>query len=161
LNSLEWTSRWLHVATAAVLLGGAVFQWWAVLPALRPLADEQHTQLRERLAGRWRLVIMLGITLLLVTGFYNYLVVSLPKHKGDGLYHGLMGGKILLALAAFFLGSVLSGRSPKFAQMRRDASVWLLVLILILVTIYGLGAALRVGLTTHTAAVPPPPVNAQ
>src|SRR5262249_3406376 len=69
--------------------------------------------------------------LLLLTGFYNYLVVTMPNHKGDSLYHMLIGIKILLALAVFFLASVLVGRAPAFEKLRQHRKTWLGVVILL------------------------------
>jgi uncharacterized membrane protein len=71
-------------------------------------------------------------------------VVMRPAHKGDGIYHMLMGIKILLALAAFFLASVLSGRSPKFENMRRRSGMWNLVLAAILTVIFCIAGYLKV-----------------
>ena len=63
----------------------------------------------------------------LLSGFYNYLAVSVPKHQGDRAYHGLMGTKIILAFIVFFLASVLVGRSARFEPLRRDRKKWLLI----------------------------------
>src|SRR5581483_9246124 len=124
-------SRWLHVFTAIVLLGGATFQWLVLRPAARQLPDAEHERLRELVMGRWRKFVMIGILLLLVTGFYNYLVAAKPVSTVWKLYHPLMGIKILLAFAVFFLASALTGRSPAFAGMRRQMGTWLTVLVVL------------------------------
>jgi uncharacterized membrane protein len=122
---IEVFTRWFHIWFAAILIGGAVFQWFALGPAVKLLPDEQKMLMRERIASRWGMVVGIGTLMLLLTGFYNYLSV-----KRDSQYHMLMGCKILLALPIFFLAAVLSGRSLKFEKWRRRAPLLLLVLIL-------------------------------
>jgi len=156
--SLDVYSRWFHIWFAAVLLGGAVFQWFALGPAVKDLSDEQKPLFREWVNGRWRLVVMVGSLILLVTGLYNYLVVLRPLHKGDGIYHMLMGFKILLALAVFFFASVLAGRSPKFEKMRRRSGVWNLVLIGLLTAIVAIGGYLKVARPPVAVLIPAPAV---
>ncbi|HVJ66331.1 MAG TPA: hypothetical protein VM510_00025 [Caulifigura sp.] len=160
--SFDVYSRWFHIWFAAVLLGGAVFQWFALGPAVRDLTDAQKPLFREWVNARWRLVVMAGSLILLVTGFYNYLIVLRPLHKGDGIYHGLMGLKILLALAVFFFAAALAGRSPKFEGMRRRAAMWNLVLIGLLTAIVFIGGYLKVARPPALMIQPPaaPPVQA-
>ncbi len=160
--SLDVYSRWFHIWFAAILLGGTVFQWFALGPAVRDLTDVQKPLFREWINARWRLAIMVGSLVLLVTGFYNYLVVLRPQHKGDGIYHMLMGIKILLALAVFFFASVLAGRSPKFEKMRRHSAMWNLVLIGLLTAIVAIGGYLKVARPPVAMIMPPvatPPAN--
>jgi hypothetical protein len=87
---------------------------------------------------------MVSSLILLLTGFYNYIVVMRPAHKGDGIYHMLMGIKILLAFVVFFFSAVLAGRSPKFEKMRRRSGMWNLVLIGLLTAIVAIGGYLKV-----------------
>jgi len=137
-------SRWLHVMTAIVLLGGAAFQWIALRPAAQQLPDAEHDKLRELIMGRWRKVVMIGIVILLATGFYNYLWVAKPLSSVWKPYHPLMGTKILLALAVFFLASALTGRSPAFAGLRKQMGRWLPVLLLLGAIIVAISGFLKV-----------------
>lgn len=132
--------RWIHVGTAIVLLGGSVFMRFMLMPAAEQLPDDQHQALRQRVMGRWKKVVMGGIALLLVSGFYNYLTSS----KAGGLYHGLMGTKILLAFAVFFLASALTGRSVGLEPIRRNSKRWLGVLILLASFVVAIGGVLKV-----------------
>lgn len=131
LLPLDILSRWVHVGTAVVVLGGSCFLRFVLMPAAASLPEAEHEALRERLMKTWKRVVHGGIALFLLSGFYNYLVVSVPKHKGDGLYHALMGTKILLALAVFVLASALVGRSKAFAGIRRDGRRWLAITVLL------------------------------
>jgi uncharacterized membrane protein len=155
--SFDIYSRWFHVWFAGLLLGGTVFQWFALGPAVRDLSDEQKPLFREWINARWRIAVMVSSLILLITGFYNYLVVLRPLHKGDGIYHMLMGFKILLALAVFFFAAVLSGRSPKFEKMRRRSGLWNVILIGLITVIVALGGYLKVAHPPVLPAVTTPP----
>src|ERR1700760_2727566 len=108
-------SRWIHILTAVVLVGGSIFLRFVLTPAAAQLPDDAHAKLKELVLGTWKKFVHGGIALFLLSGFYNYLVVQGPAHKGDKLYHPLMGIKILLALAIFVVASGLVGRSKAFA----------------------------------------------
>jgi len=144
LTLIDVLSRWAHVGAAIVLVGGSVFTRFVLMPAAAGLQESEHIALRERIMGRWKKLVMAGILLLLLSGFYNYVKVGIPAHKGDGLYHGLMGLKMLLAFGAFFLASVLTGRSPQFDAIRADASKWLVVLLLLTGSVIAIGGFLKV-----------------
>jgi len=85
-----------------------------------------------------------GIVLFLLTGIYNYIVVAIPKHRGDGFYHALMGIKILLAFGVFFLAEALVGRSKAFEGLRQARKTWLLVLVVLAFAIVAISSLLRV-----------------
>ncbi len=148
---LELLTRWAHVGAAIVLMGGAIFTRFVLLPAAAELPEDQHLALKERIRVRWSKIVAGGILLLLVSGFYNF-AMGIPQHKGQPLYHALVGTKMLLGFAAFFLASVLAGRSPKFAPLRANAKKWLGVLIAITAIVSGIGGYLRVGVTPSPSA---------
>ncbi|MEX0700794.1 MAG: hypothetical protein WD069_01750 [Planctomycetales bacterium] len=144
---MEWVavlSRWVHVGTAIVLVGGAVFKRYVLIPAAANLPEATRDDLRRRIVGTWKKFVMAGIALFLLTGFYNYLVISIPEHKGDGLYHGLMGTKIILSFVVFFLASALTGRSAALENFRRNPKRWLGALILLSAVIVGIAGYLKV-----------------
>ena len=145
---LDLLARWTHVGAAIVLMGGAIFTRFVLMPAAAELPEEQHLALKERLRVRWSKIVMWGIMALLVSGFYNYFT-GMPTHKGQPLYHALVGTKMLLGFGAFFLASVLSGRSAKFAPLRANAKKWLGVLILLTAIISGIGGFLKVGVEAN------------
>ena len=94
--------------------------------------------------ANWRKFVRAGIVLFLLTGFYNYLVVAVPQHHGDKLYHMLMGIKIVAAFGVFFLAEALVGRSAAFAGLRQGRKTWLLVLIVVAFAIVAISSLLRV-----------------
>ena len=143
----EWVQvvfRIVHVATAIVLVGGSVFMRFALMPAATGLGEAEHDGLRERVLGHWRRFVHVGIALLLASGFYNFLVVTMPDHKGDGRYHMLVGIKILLALVLFFLASALVGRSNALRGLREKAGGTLAVMIILASVIVAISGYLKI-----------------
>ena len=155
---LDVAFRLIHVVTAIVLLGGSIYLRFVLMPSAAELPDDVHDALRGRLRARWKKVVMIGILLLLVSGFYNYLQVTAPAHTGQGKYHMLMGIKIVLALGVFFLASVLTGRAAKFDAMRRNPAKWVTILIVLALIVVGLGSVLKVAVPPNPP-LSPPPVN--
>ncbi len=140
---IDTLSRIIHVATAIVLAGGSVFMLLVLMPAAAQINADEHDKLRGFINARWKRFVHLGILLFLVTGFYNY-VQAIPKHKGDGLYHALVGSKILIAFAIFFIASVLVGRSEKFAAMRASRGKWLAIIVLLSAIIVAISGYVKV-----------------
>ena len=131
--------RWMHILAAITAVGGAIFMRMALLPAAASLPETERKQLEEQVRSRWVKWIMAAILFLLVSGFYNFLTTN-ARYKLPPLYQGLFGVKFLLALAIFFLASVLSGRSAAGQRFRRNARTWLtlnVVLAVALVCISG------------------------
>jgi uncharacterized membrane protein len=152
-------SRWVHIGTAIVLVGGLVFLRFVLGPAAAQLPEESHAKLKELVMSTWKKFLHGGIALFLLSGFYNYLVVQAPLHKGDKLYHALMGTKILLALVVFFLSSALVGRSKAFAGMRANPRLWQGVIIGLATLIIGISGFVKVALKPTSPAAVIVPVN--
>ncbi len=138
--------RWIHIVTASVMIGGSAFQLFILHWAASSLPDEARAQLRERIVSRWRIMVMAGIALLLISGLYNYHRVATTEGwlKSPAVYHAVMGTKILLALAVFFLASALSGRAATFEKLRQNSRFWLAVTLLLAVIVVALGSFLKV-----------------
>lgn len=139
MNPIDLVSRWVHVGTAIVLLGGATYIRFVLLPAARQLPDEAHQQLRALTSARWKKFVHAGIGLLLLTGFYNYLTAA-PAAEFKKQYHMLIGIKMLIAFGVFFLASALAGRSKAFEKWRESPQKilgTLLVLGAVIVAISG------------------------
>lgn len=152
VNWLNVVSRFLHVTAAMIAVGGAIFTMFAVMPAVHVIPDEARVHFQQQLLRRFGKLLMLSIGLLLLTGFYNYLVNERPAHSGQAVYHALMGVKILLAFGVFFLASVLTGSSPAFEGMRRKRKRWLMLNVIMALAIVAISAVLR--------AIPPVPPSA-
>lgn len=154
MDSIDIVSRIVHVATAIVLVGGTVFSAFVLLPSANQLSKESHDLLAAEIKGRWKRYVHLGILLFLVSGFYNYFR-AMGLHKGDGLYHGLIGTKMLLAFAIFFIASALVGRSAKLQSMRDNRGFWLKTMVLMAAVIVAISGFAKVrGPKTAEVEVP-------
>ncbi|NND98073.1 MAG: hypothetical protein HKN47_12165 [Pirellulaceae bacterium] len=136
-------SRIIHVLTAITLVGGSIFTLLVLLPSAKELTEDAHNTLAAAVTGRWKRFVHNGILLFLVTGMYNY-VRAVPLHKGDGLYHALVGTKMLLALGIFFLAAALVGRSAKLESIRQHRAKWLRVLVLLAVVVVAISGFVKV-----------------
>ena len=139
-------TRVLHIATAIVLVGGMFFVRFVLLPAATAnLPDDLHAKLRGAITATWKKIVLLGTGLFIITGAINYYrVLATGTHKGDALYHALLGTKIILALVVFFIASALVGRAAAFEGMRRNPRRWLLVNLLLAGVIVAVSGFLKV-----------------
>ncbi|MDP7277478.1 MAG: hypothetical protein QF363_18520 [Planctomycetaceae bacterium] len=143
-SAMQTILRVVHIATAIVLVGGTVFLRFVLLPSVKKIPEEIQLDLRDRLANRWKWIVHGGIALLLVSGFYNYLVVMRPMHTSDKRYDMFVGIKMLLAFLLFFLASALVGRSQVLKKFRDRSSATLLVMIVVALTIVGISGYLKI-----------------
>ena len=144
---VEWVQvvfRVAHVATAIVLVGGSVFMRFAVMPAESELSESDRADFRGRLLRYWGKFVHGGITLLLASGFYNYLVVMRPLHEGDGHYNMLVGIKILLAMVLFVLASALVGRFGWSKGLRERARTTVTVMLILAAVIVSISGYLKI-----------------
>lgn len=151
MDIVEFVSRYAHVLTAIVLAGGAMFLRFVLLPAVD--GTELKEPLHERVRPKWAKFVAIGTLVLIVTGFYNYIVVEIPIRKaaGDKIYHMILGFKMLAAFTAFFLAAALSGKSAKLQPLRDNWRTTGGLLVLLLLIVVGIGSYLKV------RGVPKPP----
>jgi uncharacterized membrane protein len=140
MEALLTVTRLAHVGSAIVVVGGTVFLRFILMPvAERTLSSADHELLRDKILELWRKVVHRSIIVFLISGFINYFR-SMPDHQGDPFYHSMMGSKIILAMAVFFISMALVGRSPRFESFRNQRAKWLsinIVLALVIVVISG------------------------
>ena len=136
--------RWAHVLAAIVALGGLFFARFALVPAADELGRDTADRLHAGIRRRWLPWVIGAITLLLVSGLTNYILLmrrvkDAPElWGGDWMrqtgYHTLFGIKFLLALIIFYLVSGLVGRGAGTQWIRDSRKQWLSVTV-------GLGVA--------------------
>lgn len=132
--------RWMHILAAITAVGGTFFMRLALVPAVSVLSEEEHQKLREAVRSKWAKFVHMSIAFLLISGFYNYLMVVRPAQDVPKVYHMVIGTKILLALGIFFIASMLMGRSEAAKKFQQNAKKWLTissVLALIVVCMSG------------------------
>lgn len=123
-------SRWIHLASAIVAVGGAVFMRFALLPAAKAtLTDDVHERLREAVRTRWAKFVHAAVALLLITGSINFALLALPPKIKALPYHPIFGVKLLAAFAVFFIAEALMSRGPGFANIRAHRAKWLGILL--------------------------------
>jgi uncharacterized membrane protein len=115
-------SRWLHVPSVILLVGGSAFMLWVLAPAADKLGQAEHDQLRKNVMERWRKWVHPLVALIFLSGLYNFLVVRMNSEKP---WHMLAGIKLLLGLIVLFIASSLAGRGAGTQKMRDNWRWWL------------------------------------
>ena len=130
--------RWSHLLAAITALGGLIFSRFALLPALEDLDEDSRRRVHDGIRRSWMKWVMGSITILLLTGLANYLLMinraNTEAWGGNGRmwmkahgYHAFMGTKILFAFALFYLASALIGRGEATQWARDDRKKWLTI----------------------------------
>ena len=144
--------RWVHIGCAIIALGGPFFIRFGLLPPMsRVLTPEKAQELREAINARWRIVVYVMITLLLLSGVYTFFITARWMDfsaEERRQYHLLFGIKMMAVLAVFILASALTGRSKMFAPIRQKAKFWMTMLLLFGAVIVVCGGLMR-GMYTH------------
>ncbi len=135
--------RWMHLLAAITAVGGTFFMRWALLPAAAELSPSEQQKLHAGVRARWAIPVHASIGFLLLSGFYTFIFRSLPLHKGDGLYHALFGIKFLLALAIFFIATMLVGRSTASERFRQNRRMWLSLNVGLAITVVCISGVMR------------------
>lgn len=137
--------RWVHVLSVVTLVGGLIFQCCVLLPGLKVLSDEQRTALREAMRGTWAKCVMVTAGLILLSGIVN-IGITFPRTDfggPKGLYHGLVGLKLLLAFVILYIASLLSGRSAAAHRFREKEGMWLNVVVFLGIIAICVGGVMR------------------
>jgi uncharacterized membrane protein len=143
IDVLSVIFRWMHITGAVIAIGGAVFAAFVLLPAVHPIPAEVRPSFHEAIRKGYARLVMIAIVLLVISGFYNYLRNEVSLHKGQPVYHAIMGVKILLAFIVFILASALTGKSRAFEKIRERRKRYLSINLLLGFIIIALGAILR------------------
>lgn len=124
-------SLWLHIASAALLIGGALFGRLAIQAAAATLAPDAAVKVSESAAERYRGWVFITIVALLATGIYNYLFTG--GHSAR--YRIVLGIKLLFVLH-IFASALLAVRPNNPRRARQLAGVGISGLIVILIAVY-------------------------
>lgn len=117
--------RWVHILSAIVAVGGTIFIAAALNPTMtKGLAEDARAEFRGRVMKRWKMLFHPTIVLFLLSGFYNYIVVTSELHQDQPLYHILFGVKFLLALIFFTVVIVATSTMGWSERLRTRGGLW-------------------------------------
>ena len=139
MELVTFFNKWMHLLGMVGVLGGTMFAWLVMVPALK---DEAADSLLTK--GIWkRFGISLAIlwVIVLVTGVVNVIMVS-PKVNAS--YQGILGIKMLLAILMFVLSMLLAHPIPAMKRFVENRSTWILTLMVIGIALLGLSAHLNI-----------------
>jgi uncharacterized membrane protein len=106
-------SRWLHVVSACLAIGGVFFIRFIVPRTLMVLDETARRQILLAVRRYFKMVVHTVILLLIVTGIYNTWLAWDKYQLDKAVLHALWGTHILLAGFAFTISLyVLAGPEP-------------------------------------------------
>lgn len=136
--------RWAHILAAVAAVGGVLFIRLVLMPSANAVLDEEaHQKLRAAIMKRWQHVVHTCILLFLVSGLYNYLMVTRLLHEDQPAYHMIFGIKFLLAIVIFALALGLTSTRGWAKPFRDQAKLWTSLLAILAVTVIALSGVLR------------------
>jgi uncharacterized membrane protein len=147
---MDWmalVSRWAHVGSVILLVGGSAFLLLVLAPAADKLGAAEHDSLRKNLIDRWRKFVHPLVALILISGLYNFYA----RMNTERPWHMLAGIKLLLGLFILFIASTLVGRSKGLQKIRDDWRFWLKINLIV--------AALAVLLSGYMRFLQPKPTT--
>ena len=143
MDYLDLAMRWLHVVPAIALVGGTIFMRVAVVPACNQLDESVRASVQESVRRGWSRLLMPSIGFLLISGFVNTANISMNYQFPGNYYMPLLGVKLFLAIAIFYIASLLAGRSEGAVKFRERQVFWLNVNILLAVLLVCIAGAMR------------------
>jgi uncharacterized membrane protein len=106
-------SRWLHVISACLAIGGVFFIRFIVPRGLMLLDETPRLQVLLAMRRNFKMVVHAVILILLLTGIYNTWLAWDKYQLDKAVLHALWGTHILLATLAFTISLyVLAGPQP-------------------------------------------------
>ena len=160
INFVGIVLRWLHILPAALIIGGTIYILRVVLPSLDGLPDDTRRQLVEAMRARWAKLFGVSAGLLLISGISNVMSIS-RQYDLPAYYHPLFGIKFLLALAVFYLGSMLSGRSESARRMQQNSRFWVSITAGLILAVVLISGVLRMAERSPKAEQPEPETTGQ
>lgn len=125
-------SRWIHIISACLVIGGLFFMRIVVPIGLQSLDPEAQKQTFLRLRSVFKRVVHTAILLFLISGIYNTITIWPQYSSIKGLGHGLFGMHVLLALVVFGIALVgLAGKEPPKAHKGMMAANLVLLLLVV------------------------------
>ena len=151
MTPLFWTLlllRYAHILGAITLMGGTIFAYFAAVPGLAELPDDQRQKAHAAIRSRWHKLVMLATLLLLVSGLVNMVIyprqfVLGQENDMKSAYLMWTGIKFVLALPIFFFAALLAGRSSLAQKIQANARTFMALNLVLAVAMVLIGGALR------------------
>ena len=146
LDGMYWlmlASRILHILGAIILVGGLFY----IRSVISPINTLPGTAPVDQLFGgrraAWAKWVGIATALLLITGFFNYIMVIKQHERLASPYHMIAGLKMLAGIAVFLLAALLAGRTAAAETLREKWRMWLTVCLILGVVTVALGSVLK------------------
>lgn len=136
---LHIISRFLHIGSVILLLGGVAYARLVLSPAMVSLPGETALQLATLSAQRFRTILYTLLTLIVLSGFYNYLTYSGPRHTSSyQMWFGIKFLLVLHVLATAILWSTMPYREAAalLKAKRRLLSLTVSGFVIVLISAY-------------------------
>ncbi len=142
-------SRWVHIVTACISLGGVFFIRIIVPIGLKSIeSPEQRTATFLKMRRVFKMVIHTAIVLFLASGIYNTTRNWHAYAQDRAVMHALWGTHMLLALVVFSIALyVLAGKEPP--ANHKTLTLVNLILLLIIIALASTLKTVRERLTTR------------
>ena len=154
---LQFLSRICHILGAIILVGGLFYIRFVISPVDTPPGTGPVDQLFGGRRAAWAKWVGIATALLLITGLFNYYMVTKQYEQMASSYHMVAGIKMLTAFVVFLLAALLAGRTAVADTLREKWSMWLAVCLGIAIFAVILGSFLRSYPRTIKVDVPAPP----
>ena len=93
---LHIVARFLHIGSVILLLGGIAYSRQVLVPTLISLDGDTRLRLARDSQKRFQATLFILLTLIVLSGFYNYFTYAGPRHTSA--YQMWFGIKFLLVL---------------------------------------------------------------
>jgi putative copper export protein len=107
------------------------------------LSPDTYKDVRDKLARRFQMISHLCLLLFLLSGFYNYIVVTGPQHDGQPIYHMLFGIKFTFAMAAFVLVILVTSKRARGEKMRENGRRWFMIALAVALVTVMIGGVMK------------------
>src|SRR5688572_31862865 len=140
MDVLAALSRWLHVISAIVAIGGAVF-FWAVVPVGLAEADAaSRDSVLRSLRRKFKVIVHAAVTLLILAGAFNSWRGWGDYKLERGVMHALWGMHVLFGLIVIGLSISLLAKPEPSANHRK----WLTVNVVLMLILVAVASTLKV-----------------
>lgn len=106
---LHTLSRFIHISSVILLLGGIAYARQVLVPVLNVLPEDKRMQAAAGSQLRYRNTLFTLLALIVISGLYNFLAYEGPKHsQGYQIWFGIK----MLLVAHILVTAILWALSP-------------------------------------------------